>query len=77
MTVERFERLVLKLSNQMLVRHYLWLNYPYEPKIMQIEFSKPAQMDLHKELEKLGFVTGPSRCRYQITREEIPHANQS
>lgn len=41
MTLQRFQSLVLKLSNQMMVRHYLWLNYPNDPQVMGIEMSQP------------------------------------
>ncbi len=37
MTLERFQAIVLKLGNQMFVRHYLWLNYPQDPALMAIE----------------------------------------
>ncbi len=37
MTMERFQATVLRLGNQMFVRHYHWLNYPNEPQILGIE----------------------------------------
>lgn len=37
MTLERFQSIVLRLGNQMFVRHHIWLNYPNEPQIMGIE----------------------------------------
>lgn len=37
MTLQRFQWIVLKLGNQMYVRHYLWLNYPNGPQLMGIE----------------------------------------
>ena len=37
MTLERFQGIVLKLGNQMFVRHYLWLNYPNEPQRMGVD----------------------------------------
>ena len=37
MTLERFQAVVLRLGNQMFVRHYLWLNYPNDPQLMGIE----------------------------------------
>lgn len=37
MTLERFQSIVLKLGNQMYVRHYLWLNYPNDPQLLGIE----------------------------------------
>lgn len=39
MTLERFQGLVLKLGNQMFVRHYLWVNYPNDPQSLGIQFS--------------------------------------
>lgn len=35
--LQRFQSIVLRLGNQMFVRHYLWLNYPNEPQLMGIE----------------------------------------
>lgn len=37
MTLERLQGIVLRLGNQMFVRHYLWLNYPNDPQMMGIE----------------------------------------
>ena len=37
MTLQRFQGIVLKLGNQMFVRHYLWLNYPHDPQMFGIE----------------------------------------
>jgi hypothetical protein len=37
MTLQRFQGIVLRLGNQMFVRHYLWLNYPNDPQLMGIE----------------------------------------
>jgi hypothetical protein len=37
MTIQKFQAIVLRLGNQMFVRHYLWLNYPAEPPLMGIE----------------------------------------
>lgn len=37
MTIEKFQRIVLKIGNQRFVRHYLWLDYPEEPQLMGIE----------------------------------------
>lgn len=37
MTMRRFQGVVLKLGNQMFVRHYHWLNYPQEPQLMGLE----------------------------------------
>lgn len=39
MTLQRFQGVVLKLGNQMFVRHYLWLNYPEDPQLMGIQFA--------------------------------------
>jgi hypothetical protein len=36
-TIRRFERIVLRLSNQTFVRHHLWLNFPDDPRLMGIE----------------------------------------
>lgn len=38
-TLERFQAIVLKLGNQMFVRHYLWLNYPEDPQLMGLQFT--------------------------------------
>jgi hypothetical protein len=37
MKLIRFQSIVLKLGNQVFVRHYLWLNYPQDPQLMGIE----------------------------------------
>ena len=37
MTIQRFQATVLKLGNQMFVRHYLWLNYPADPQLFGIQ----------------------------------------
>jgi hypothetical protein len=37
MTIQRFQSIVLKLGNQMFVRHYLWLNYPDPAQLMGVE----------------------------------------
>ena len=37
MDLQRFQAVVLRLGNQMFVRHYLWLNYPNDPQLMGIE----------------------------------------
>lgn len=37
MTLQRFQAIVLRLGNQMFVRHYLWINYPNDPQVMGIE----------------------------------------
>jgi hypothetical protein len=37
MTIQRLQAIVLRLGNQMFVRHYLWINYPNEPQMMGIE----------------------------------------
>lgn len=38
MTLQRFQGIVLRLGNQMFVRHYLWVNYPHDPQLLGIEF---------------------------------------
>lgn len=38
MTIQKLQDVVLKLSNQMFVRHYVWLNYPNDPQVMGIQF---------------------------------------
>ncbi len=40
MTLQRFQGVVLKIGNQMLVRHYLWLNYPNDPPLMGIQLER-------------------------------------
>ena len=37
MTLARLQSIVLRLGNQLFVRHYCWLNYPHEPQLMGIE----------------------------------------
>lgn len=37
MTLEKLQAIVLRLGNQMFVRHYLWINYPNDPQMMGIE----------------------------------------
>ena len=56
MTLERFQALVLRLGNQVFVRHYHWLNYPHDPPLMGIEMigqapngKKKAVTDLRKK----------------------------
>lgn len=57
MTLERFQAIVLKLSNIMMARHYLWLNYPNDPQVLAIELGEAVLSDgpLYKELVNLGF----------------------
>ena len=56
MTINRFKGIVLKLGNQMFVRHFLWLNYPNDTKIMGIKFKTSGLTDrLNNELNELGF----------------------
>ncbi len=43
MTIQRFQGIVLKLGNQMFVRHYLWINYPHDPQLMGIELIGQAE----------------------------------
>jgi hypothetical protein len=42
MTLQRFQGIVLKLGNQMFVRHYHWLNYPNDPQLLGIQFPSGA-----------------------------------
>lgn len=43
-TIVELQRIVLRLGNQMFVRHYLWLNYPNDPQLMGIQFAyNPAE----------------------------------
>lgn len=42
MTLQRFQATVLKIGNQMFVRHYLWVNYPLEPPVLGIQFPSGA-----------------------------------
>lgn len=47
---------MLKLGNQMFVRHYLWLNYPQDRQLMGIQFkSDRPELALCGELVDLGF----------------------
>lgn len=59
MTLQRFQGIVLRISNLMFVRHYLWLNYPNDAQLMGIELGRIADTEsrvaLHHELTKLGF----------------------
>jgi hypothetical protein len=42
-TMSRFQSIVLKLGNQMFVRHYHWLNYPNDPQLMGLQFTNNPQ----------------------------------
>lgn len=57
MTLERFQRLVLKIGNQMMTRHYLWLNYPSTPQLMGIGMECPPTEGgiFWREMKELGF----------------------
>lgn len=56
MTVSTFQGLVLRLGNQMFVRHYLWLSYPNATQLFGLQFTpgEPA-VHLQRELIGLGF----------------------
>lgn len=79
MTINEFQRIVIRLSNQMYVRHYLWLNYPNEPQTMALSLIDLANTTgsittdgghrLSRELEALGFVWDGSNGRYTIQRD--------
>lgn len=60
MTMDRFRAIVLKLGNQMFVRHYLWLNAPRDPQMMAIQFHGAEGDRLISELRDLGFREAPS-----------------
>jgi hypothetical protein len=51
MDLREFQRVVLRLGNQMFVRHFLWLNYPNGPQLMGIQFiNNPTGKPRGKEL---------------------------
>ena len=78
MTLQRFQGIVLKLGNQMFVRHYLCINYPNDPQSMGIELLRPAQSEyglecsarLTVELTELGFAFNESLSIWTIDRSE-------
>lgn len=53
MSLDRFERLVLKLANQMPTRYWRHWNHPNEPRLMAVEFFDDPDR-LQGELVTLG-----------------------
>lgn len=74
MTIQRFQATVLKLSNQTFVRHYPWLNYPYDPQLMGIEFAYDSKLEcqplLRDEIVSLGFAMRKTDWIWAIERSE-------
>ncbi len=64
MTIQRFQSTVLKLGNQMFVRHYLWINYPSDPQQMGIEMIGQAP---HGKTRKSSCECG--KCHKCLHRE--------
>jgi hypothetical protein len=40
MTLEDFQSFVLYLGSRWFVRHHVWLNYPYKPHLMGLQFTR-------------------------------------
>lgn len=72
MTIERFQALVLKLSNQMFVRCYYWLNYPQDRQIFGLQFPAAQEFGptLEAELRGLGFESNRQDAIWTIARKE-------
>lgn len=75
MTMERFQGIVLRLSNQMLLRWYAWLNYPNDPQIFGLQCHSISEASgfgkqLRAELERLGFVWNQAHELWTIERTE-------
>ncbi len=71
MTLERLQGIILRLGNQMFVRHYLWLNYPNDPQMMGIELIGQAPKGrLAAELIELGFVFNAKDGVWEIERSQ-------
>lgn len=71
MTLQRFQGIVLKLSNQMFVRHYLWLNYPLDPQLMGLQFSGERDINrLKDELMELGIGFDEDRAMWTVKRTD-------
>lgn len=75
MTIQRFQNIVLRLGNQMFVRHYLWLNYPNDPQLMGLEHReymrgyRPSGR-LATELKAEGFQFNEQIGIWTVGREE-------
>jgi hypothetical protein len=81
MTIDRFQGLVLKLSNSLYVRCYYMLNYPHKPQILGIELFDRDGSDLkriaptkrksilEKELNEMGFAFKDGVWRIERTAE--------
>lgn len=71
MTIQEFQRIVLRLSNQTHVRHFMWLNYPNDPQVMAIILiPSDGGHRLAHEMEALGFAWDNANSRYTINRDE-------
>lgn len=72
MTIQELQRVVLRLANQMLVRYYLWLNYPNESQLMGIQI-QTANTALIEELRALGFRWHEGLMLWVVERKQEPH----
>ncbi len=77
MTIDRFRSIVLKLGNQMFVRHYLWLNYPNPTQLFGFQIMDPATLTLCRatgrlaeELEREGMRFEAERGMWVVERDE-------
>jgi hypothetical protein len=77
-SIRELQRIALRLSNQMFVRHFMWLNYPNDPQVMGIMLRDPdvtAGDDmLQKEMLRLGFRWNPELSMYAVERRETSNA---
>ena len=69
MTLQRFQNIVLRLGNQMFVRHYFWLNYPDDPQIMGFSMVGAPSVRLLDELKELGFTFDERSQIWKISRD--------
>ena len=78
-TLQRFQAIILKLGNQVFIRHYLWLNYPNPYQLMGIQLLDPATLTLlkpsgllSKELLQEGFRFEEPRGMWLVNRRNEP-----
>lgn len=60
MNADRFQRIVLRLSNSTYVRHWMWFNHPQQPQVMALRVNDESLTGrgleaLDTELTALGF----------------------
>lgn len=72
MTIEQLQWIVIKLSNQEMVRWYAWLNYPNDPQLMGIELLRRTSDMLAIELSSKGFVLNDTTGIWTIVRTPEP-----